>query len=414
MNVSGGSTTILSVMSSSSTLIGSVSIKTPRCFEEGISDWILTSSFFFSIFLLGSSVSGLKCTSSCFSKSSVASGFSSSLSTGISILGLDTESSLPSNTANNLLRFIKIHISCFLLINFILQFIIMLVNNRISIIGGDSSVSGSVYVVCGFRLRRLLVVMVGVIWSLLSGTSIACKELGSFTNCDLPLNIRRTIGGLLGSFVGVNDVNDNSFDSGIRSSFSGEDSGVLLHSQYKHNKFLVLPVFVLPVTNKGSNTPFANITYQNLWLFEQHCLDYWNTLHGHKTSCKILDLFLRPEFIENLLYISYLFENWNKNFNKSTLLSSKIININVLQNQALDRLTICNNYRYTCILSVVGVINYWIHLTNSNRFFYFNARGPTTSYLEWASVAFYKAWRILTIQQILISKLQKDKCTVQV
>lgn len=59
----------------------------------------------------------------------------------------------------------------------------------ILIIGGDSSVSsgsGSVYVVCGLRLLRLLVVMVGVIWSLLSGTSIACKgfwvELGSLTN----------------------------------------------------------------------------------------------------------------------------------------------------------------------------------------------------------------------------------------
>jgi len=59
----------------------------------------------------------------------------------------------------------------------------------ILIIGRDSSISsgsGSVYVVCGLRLLRLLVVMVGVIWSLLSGTSIACRgfgvELGSLTN----------------------------------------------------------------------------------------------------------------------------------------------------------------------------------------------------------------------------------------
>jgi len=40
------------------------------------------------------------------------------------------------------------------------------------------------------------------------------------------LNIRSTIGGLLGSLVGVNDENDSSVATGIRSSFSGEDSGV--------------------------------------------------------------------------------------------------------------------------------------------------------------------------------------------
>lgn len=44
----------------------------------------------------------------------------------------------------------------------------------------------------------------------------------------MPLNILSTIGGLLGSLVGVNDENDNSFVSGTLSSFSGEDSGVFL------------------------------------------------------------------------------------------------------------------------------------------------------------------------------------------